>query len=43
VIGRAAIHTVLVGGETVVEHGRHRRRSEIAARYARAMADVAAA
>jgi formimidoylglutamate deiminase len=43
VIGRAAVQTVLVGGETVVEHGRHRGRPEIAARHARAMADIAAA
>jgi formimidoylglutamate deiminase len=42
-VGRTAVQTVLVGGETMVEHGRHRRRSEIAARYARAMAEIAAA
>jgi formimidoylglutamate deiminase len=43
VIGRPAVHTVLAGGETVVEHGRHRKRFEVAARYARTMAEVAAA
>ena len=42
VAGRPAVQTVLVGGETVVEQGRHRRRPEIAARYAAAMAEIMA-
>lgn len=42
VTGRAAIDTVMVGGATVVEKGRHRRRDAICARYARAMARIRA-
>jgi formimidoylglutamate deiminase len=42
VVGRTAVQTVLVGGETMVEHGRHRRRSEIAARYGGAIAEITA-
>ena len=43
VAGRAAVKTVLVGGEAVVETGRHRLRPAIEARYRRAVANLAAA
>jgi formimidoylglutamate deiminase len=43
VAGRAAVKTVLVGGETVVDGGRHRGRSKIEARYKRVLADLLAA
>lgn len=41
VIGRTAVKTVLVGGETMVEEGRHRRREQIAARYKTVVARLA--
>jgi formimidoylglutamate deiminase len=43
IVGRAAVRTVLVGGEAVVEAGRHRMRPAIEARYRRAVANLAAA
>jgi formimidoylglutamate deiminase len=43
VAGRSAIKTVLVGGETVVEAGRHKRRLAIEARFKAAIAKLAAA
>jgi formiminoglutamate deiminase len=43
VAGRAAVKTVLVGGETVVEAGRHRGREAIEARYKRVVASLLAA
>jgi cytosine/adenosine deaminase-related metal-dependent hydrolase len=43
VAGRAAVKTVLVGGETVVEGGHHRMRPAIEARYRRAVANLVAA
>ena len=36
--GRRLIDTVLVGGETIVEHGQHRSRAAISARYRKAVA-----
>jgi formiminoglutamate deiminase len=36
--GRRLIDTVLVGGETVVEHGQHRSRTAISERYRKAVA-----
>jgi formimidoylglutamate deiminase len=42
VAGRAAVQAVLVGGETVVEAGRHRAREAIEARYKRVLADLLA-
>ena len=43
VAGRAAVKTVLVGGETVVDGGRHRAREAIEARYKRVVASLLAA
>jgi formimidoylglutamate deiminase len=43
VAGRAAVKTVLVGGQIVVEGGRHRMRPAIEARYKRIMANLLAA
>lgn len=43
VAGRSAVKTVLVGGETVVEAGRHRMRTAIEARFKTAVAKLAAA
>jgi len=43
VAGRAAVQTVLVGGETVVGAGRHRGREAIEARYKRVVASLLAA
>lgn len=43
VAGRAAIKTVLVGGQAVVEHGRHRKRDAIATRYKAALKRLAEA
>jgi formimidoylglutamate deiminase len=40
--GRRLIETVLVGGETIVEHGRHRFRAAITDRYRTVVARVAA-
>ena len=42
VAGRAAVKTVLVGGETAVEAGRHRMRPGIEARYKTVVANLAA-
>jgi formiminoglutamate deiminase len=39
--GRRLIDTVLVGGETIVEHGQHRRRAAITARYRKAVSRLA--
>jgi formimidoylglutamate deiminase len=41
--GRTAVRSVLVGGETVVETGRHNMRTSIAARYGTATARLATA
>ncbi len=38
VVGRAAVATVLAGGEAVVAAGRHKRRPAIEARYKTAIA-----
>ena len=43
VTGRAAVKIVLVGGETVVEAGRHKNRPAIEARYRRVIASLLAA
>jgi formimidoylglutamate deiminase len=43
VAGRAAVKTVLVGGETFVDGGRHRAREAIEARYRRVVASLLAA
>jgi formimidoylglutamate deiminase len=43
VAGHSAIKTVLVGGETVVEAGRHKMRPTIEARFKAAIAKLAAA
>jgi len=43
VTGRAAVKAVLVGGETVVDAGRHRMRPAIEARYKRVVANLGAA
>jgi formimidoylglutamate deiminase len=43
VAGRAAVKTVLVGGETIVDGGRHRAREAIEARYRRVVASLLAA
>jgi formiminoglutamate deiminase len=43
VAGRSAIKTVLVGGETVVEDGRHKARPAIESRFKAAVAKLAAA
>jgi formimidoylglutamate deiminase len=43
VAGRAAVKSVLVGGETIVESGRHRMRSTIEARYKRVIANLGVA
>ena len=43
VAGKSAIDSVFVGGERVVEKGRHRARAAIMARYARTMARLLAA
>jgi formimidoylglutamate deiminase len=43
VAGRAAVKTVLVGGETIVEGGHHRMRPAIEARYRRAVLNLIAA
>ncbi len=40
VAGRAAVKTVMAGGETVVQGGRHRNRPAIEARYKRIMANI---
>ena len=42
VAGRAAVTTVLAGGETVVEAGRHRLRPQIEARYKAVVARIGA-
>jgi formiminoglutamate deiminase len=42
VAGRAAVTTVLAGGETVVEAGRHRLRSQIEAKYKAVVARIGA-
>jgi formimidoylglutamate deiminase len=42
VAGRAAVQTVLVGGEMVVDAGRNRMRSKIEARYKRVLANLLA-
>jgi cytosine/adenosine deaminase-related metal-dependent hydrolase len=41
VVGRPAVTTVLVGGEVVVEAGRHRARSAIEARYKQVLSRLA--
>ncbi|WP_029032956.1 formimidoylglutamate deiminase [Salinarimonas rosea] len=41
-LGRAAVRDVLVGGERVVENGRHRARARVAARYAARVGRLAA-
>ena len=41
VTGRAAVKTVLVGGEILVEEGRHRRREPITARYKKVVRGLA--
>jgi formiminoglutamate deiminase len=41
VVGRAAVRTVLTGGEAVVAEGRHRMRPAIASRYKATLARVA--
>ena len=43
VAGRTAVKTVLVGGEIVVEAGRHRMRPAIEARYKRVIANLLSA
>ena len=43
VIGRTAVKTVLVGGENVVEDGRHKKRPAIEARYKLVIANLLAA
>jgi formimidoylglutamate deiminase len=43
VAGRAAVNTVLVGGETIVDGGCHRAREAIEARYRRVVASLLAA
>jgi formiminoglutamate deiminase len=43
VAGRAAVKTVIVGGETMVQAGRHRNRAKIEERYRRVVADLALA
>ena len=43
VAGRAAVKTVLVGGETVVDAGRHRLRPQIEARYRTIVSTLAGA
>ncbi len=43
VTGRAAVKAVLVGGETVVDAGRHRMRPAIEARYKRVVANLGTA
>ena len=43
VAGRSAVKTVLVGGETVVEEGRHKLRPDIEARFKAAAVRLAAA
>jgi formimidoylglutamate deiminase len=43
VAGRAVVKTVLVGGEAVVEAGRHRGREAIEARYKSVVAGLLAA
>jgi len=43
VVGRTAVKAVLVGGECVVERGRHSRRPTIEERYKRVIADLATA
>jgi formimidoylglutamate deiminase len=40
--GRRLVDTVLVGGETIVEHGRHRFHAAITDRYRKVVARVAA-
>ena len=42
VAGKAAIDTVIIGGEVLVEGGRHRARDALAARYRAALASVKA-
>ena len=42
VAGRPAVRTVLVGGECVVEAGRHRLRQQIEARYKAVVARICA-
>ncbi|MBU0727014.1 MAG: formimidoylglutamate deiminase [Alphaproteobacteria bacterium] len=42
VAGKAAIDTVIIGGEVLVEGGRHRARDTLAARYRAALASVKA-
>jgi formimidoylglutamate deiminase len=42
VVGRAAVKSVLVGGATLVEAGRHRLRPQIEGRYRKVMADLPA-
>jgi formiminoglutamate deiminase len=42
VAGRALIKTVMVGGETVVQDGHHKRRDAITARYRKVVARLAA-
>ena len=42
VAGRSAVKTVLVGGTTVVEAGRHTQRMAIAARFKAVVAKLAA-
>jgi hypothetical protein len=41
-VGRAAVKSVLVGGATLVEAGRHRLRPQIEGRYRKVMADLPA-
>ena len=43
VVGRTAVKTVLVGGEIVVEMGRHRMWSAIEERYKTVIANLSAA
>jgi formimidoylglutamate deiminase len=43
VVGRTAVKTVLVGGECVVEGGRHRTWPTIEERYKRVIANLSAA
>lgn len=43
VAGRMAVKTVLIGGKTVVEGGRHRMRTAIETRYKRVIANLQAA
>ncbi len=43
VVGRTAVKTVMIGGEIVVEAGRHRMRATIEKRYKTVIANLLAA